>query len=56
MTQNPNLQLAQDITNIINDFFDSGEMLEKVSPITRELLMFWFDEKWTMTRDINFHE
>ncbi len=53
---NPNLQLSQDITNIVNDSFISWEMLEKVSPVTRELLHFWFDENWTINRNINFHE
>lgn len=54
--QNPSLQLAKDLTNIVNDSFLSGEMLEKVSPVTRELLYYWFDENWTNSRDINFHQ
>lgn len=31
-------------------------MFEKVTPVTRELLHFWFDESWSTTRYINFHE
>lgn len=50
------LQLAEDITNLVNDSFISWEMLEKVSPITRELLIFWFDDNWKEQRDVNFHE
>ena len=54
MQQAP-LKLAQDITNIVNDAYTSWELFEKVSPITQELLKFWFDEEWTTTRNINFH-
>lgn len=54
--QNTSLQLSQDLSNIVNYSYTSWEMLEKVSPITRELLYFWFDENYKSTRDINFHE
>ena len=41
------LILAQELTDIVNDSYISWEMLGKVSPVTRELLIFWFDEKRT---------
>ena len=50
------LILAQELTDIVNDSYISWEMLGKVSPVTRELLIFWFDEKWTQTRNFNYHE
>jgi type III restriction enzyme len=40
----------------VNEAWESGEILAKVTPITRELLTFWFGEAHNETRSINFHE
>lgn len=49
------LKLAKRLSEIVKSKFESGEMLEKVSPITKELLRFWFCEPFTDLREINFH-
>lgn len=49
------LKLAKRLSEIVKSEFESGEMLEKVSPITKELLRFWFCEPFTDLREVNFH-
>lgn len=50
------LELANRLTAKVNESFALGEMLEKVSPVTSELLRFWFCEPFVSERNINFHE
>lgn len=49
------LKLAKRLSEIVKSKFESGEMLEKVSTITKELLRFWFCEPFTDLREVNFH-
>ncbi|MBR5237286.1 MAG: DEAD/DEAH box helicase family protein [Paludibacteraceae bacterium] len=55
-TPDISLKLAKRLSEIVNDSFASGEMLEKVTPITAELLKFWFTEPYIDERRVNFHE
>lgn len=50
------LRLARTLTDKVNASWNSGEMILKVTPVTRDLLTFWFLEPHTETRYINFHE
>src|SRR3990167_4190028 len=50
------LKLARTLTNKVNESWASGEMVAKVTPVTRDLLTFWFTEPHTETRYANFHE
>lgn len=50
------LKLAKSITQRVNESWDSGEMLSRVSLITQDLLKYWFKEPHTETRYFNFHE
>src|SRR3989338_4627310 len=50
------LRLARTLTSKVNESWASGEMMAKVSPVTRDLLTFWFTEPHTDTRYANFHE
>src|SRR3989344_3455748 len=50
------LRLARTLTNKVNESWASGEMMAKVTPVTRDLLTFWFTEPHTDTRYANFHE
>ncbi len=50
------LELAARLTAKVSESFATGEMLEHVSPITAELLRFWFCEPFINERGINFHE
>lgn len=52
---NISLLLAQRLSDKVNVAWESGEMLEQVTPVTRELLQHWFCEPFTTERDINFH-
>ncbi len=55
-TRDVPLRLARAITEKVNEAWESGEMLEHVSPITQDLLKFWFKEPHIETRYVNFHE
>ena len=50
------LKLAKAITQKVNESWESGEMLSRVSLITQDLLKFWFKEPHIETRYVNFHE
>ena len=55
-TGNIPLKLAETINEIVNREWESGEFLEKVTPTTRDLLMYWFHDSFCEVRDTNFHE
>ena len=50
------LQLAEEISGMANDAWASGEMLEKVTPTTKELLTWWFSDGCKEIRRFNFHQ
>ena len=50
------LRLAQGITDMVNDAWADGSMMESVSPVTQDLLKYWFCEPYTEERTMNFHE
>jgi len=51
------LKLADLITKMANKEWQDGAFLEKVSPITKDLLRFWDpDGAWAESRNFNFHE
>ena len=56
-TGNTPLLLAEIITKKVNKEWDEGGFIEKVSPVTRDLLRFW-DPKGSFSdvRKYNFHE
>ena len=49
------LELAEKLTALVNAAFESGAMLEKVTPTTRDLLRYWFSPTFTDARHVNFH-
>ncbi len=58
-TINPNnisLELARRLTDMVNAAWQSGEMLQKVTPTTAALLHYWFGEGFREQRARNFHE
>lgn len=55
-TRDVPLRLARTLTNKVNEAWESGEIMAKATPVTRELLTFWFGEAHIETRYINFHE
>jgi len=50
------LRLANLITALVNAEWESVDFLEKVSPVTQDLLRFWFHDSFCENRNINFHE
>lgn len=52
---NISLLLAQRLSDTVNEAWESGEMMEAVTPVTRELLQHWFCEPFTQERTVNFH-
>jgi len=53
--RNASLVLAGRISSLVNSDFENGSLLEKVTPVTAELLKFWFSEEFCSTRNKNFH-
>lgn len=52
----PSLQFAKIISERANAAWEDGSYLESVTPTTKELLTYWFDEAYTDLRDLNFHQ
>ena len=49
------LELAKRLSEAVNEAWESGEMMEKVTATTQELLKFWFSEEYCSLRSRNFH-
>ena len=49
------LVFAKELTKIVNREWESGNMLRQVTPVTADLLRWWFEETFTTERDRNFH-
>ncbi len=52
---NTSLELAKRLSETVNDAWESGELIELVTPTTQELLKFWFSEEYCSLRNRNFH-
>lgn len=52
---NISLLLAQRLSEQVNEAWESGELMDRVTPVTHELLQHWFCEPFTTERSINFH-
>lgn len=50
------LQLANVVTLKAKAALEDGSLLHAVSPVTRDLVRFWFLPPYTETRAVNFHE
>ena len=51
------LEFAKEVTKQANADFEDGSLLEKVSPITKELLTYWNPNgNFAEIRNINFHK
>ena len=49
------LELAKRLSEVVNEAWESGELMEQVTPTTGELLRFWFSEEYCSLRSRNFH-
>ena len=52
---NASLELAKRLSEEVNAAWESGELLEQVTPTTQDLLKFWFSEEYCSLRNRNFH-
>ena len=52
---NASLELAKRLSDTVNAAWESGELLDLVTPTTQELLKFWFSEEYCSLRNRNFH-
>lgn len=50
------LQFAKQLTEIVNQEWEQGTFMQKVSPVIQDLLRFWFSPAFCDERRINFHE
>ena len=50
------LKFAGELSALINSEWESGNFINKVSPVTQDLLRFWFADAFCDARSINFHE
>ena len=50
------LKFARHLSDIVRAEWESGALLERVTPVTKELLTFWFADAFCELRSINFHE
>ena len=47
---NVSLELAQRLSERVNEAWACGEMQEQVTPVTQELLKYWFSEEYCSLR------
>lgn len=50
------LLFAKELTKIVNAEWENGNMLRSVTPVTADLLKWWFEETFTSVRSRNFHQ
>lgn len=50
------LLFAKTLTNIVKKAWQDGSFIESVTPITKDLLQFWFNDAFCDVRNFNFHE
>jgi len=55
-TTNIPLKMTKVLTEIVNETWENGTFLEKVTPTTQMLLRYWFSDSFCQIRELNFHE
>ena len=50
------LRFARSLSGIVKREWDKGSFIDKVTPVTRDLLNHWFDDAFCHVRHVNFHE
>lgn len=53
---NVSLELAHRLSDVALKTWEDGSMLQRVTPVTAELLNYWFGEARCNERKVNFHE
>ena len=55
-TRDVPLKFARELSAIVNHEWESGGFLSKTTPVTQDLLRFWFNDVFCDARSINFHD
>lgn len=55
-TRDVPLKFARAVSETVKEAWEDGTLLEKCSPVTGDLLRFWFQDSFCESRSINFHE
>ena len=55
-TRDVPLKFAAELTRITNEAWDSGELMNGVTPVTQDLLRYWFADTFCDQRRFNFHQ
>lgn len=55
-TGNTPLKFADSLSKTVNKAWEDGSFLAEVTPVTQDLLLYWFNEAFCDMRNINFHE
>ena len=50
------LKFAAQLSRRVNAEWESGALLDKVTPVTKDLLRFWLEDAFCAERPINFHK
>ncbi|MBI5789652.1 MAG: DEAD/DEAH box helicase family protein [Candidatus Schekmanbacteria bacterium] len=50
------LEFARELTAIVSREWESGDFINKTTPVTQDLLKFWFNGVFCDIRSVNFHE
>ncbi|MDR3292142.1 MAG: DEAD/DEAH box helicase family protein [Methanobrevibacter sp.] len=50
------LEMAKFLSEMVNETWENGSFLDEISPITSDLLKYWFSDAFCDMRDINFHK
>ena len=49
------LKFAKQLSDVVNTEWENGTFIQKVTPVTQDLLRYWFNDVFCDTRKINFH-
>ena len=55
-TKDTPIKFAKQLTDIVNSEWESGNFIQKVTPVTQDLLRYWFNDAFCCERYLNFHE
>lgn len=50
------LKFASNLSEMVNKAWEDGSFLAGVTPVTQDLLIYWFNEAFCDMRNVNFHE
>ncbi len=54
-TRDVPLKFAKELTAQVNKAWEDGDFFSKTTPVTQDLLRFWFNDTFCDTRSVNFH-